>query len=53
MVSASALLADSLPVRGIYLDSDMAELLADCTGSEKQIIKDTAAALKRSLRERR
>ena len=45
------LLADSLPVRGQYLDHDIAELLSDCTPNEKRILRDIIATAKKTLRE--
>lgn len=50
-IGVDDLLADSLPVRESYLDKDIADLLADCNASEKQIIKDIIITTKKSIRE--
>lgn len=49
-IGVDALLCDSLPVTGLYLDKDIASLLADCTKREKQILKDILVVTKQTLR---
>ena len=49
-IGVDDLLADSLPVRSLHLDRDIAELLTDCSPSEKQIIKDIILTTKKTLR---
>ena len=49
-IGVDDLLADSLPVESAHLDTDISELLADCTPKEKQIIKDIVIATKKTLR---
>lgn len=52
-VSIDQLLCDSLPIVDAYLDKDIADLLADCTVSEKKMIKDIIAVTKDTLRRHR
>ena len=47
------LMADSLPVKSIHLDRDIADLLSDCTTGEKQIIKEIIISTKSALRNQR
>lgn len=47
------LVCDSLPIVETYLEKDFADLLADCTLSEKQIIRDIATITKETLRKNR
>ena len=49
-IGVDDLLADSLPVKSIHLDQDIAELLSDCTTSEKQIVKEIIISTKNALR---
>ena len=49
-IGVDDLLADSLPVRSVHLDSDIADLLSDCSPSEKQILKDIIITTKKTLR---
>ena len=49
-IGVDDLLADSLPVKSAHLDSDIAELLEDCTPSEKQIFKEIIITTKKTLR---
>lgn len=52
-ISVDQLLCDSLPVMGAYLDKDIADLLADCSAVEKEIIRDIVSAAKGALRRHR
>lgn len=49
-VSLDQLLCDSLPVAEVYIEKDIADLLSDCSLSEKQIIRDIIAVTKETLR---
>ena len=49
-IGVDDLLADSLPVKSAHLDHDIAELLSDCTPSEKQMLKDIIITTKKTLR---
>lgn len=49
-IGVDDLLADSLPVKSTHLDHDIAELLSDCTPSEKQMLKDIIITTKKTLR---
>lgn len=50
-IGVDELLADSLPVKSAYLDKDIAELLADCSPEEKQMIKEIITVTLKTLRE--
>lgn len=49
-IGVDDLLADSLPMKDIYLDHDIQSLLSDCSEKEKRVIKDMIASLKKSMR---
>lgn len=49
-VSLDQLICDSLPVAETYIEKDIADLLSDCSLSEKQIIKDIITVTKETLR---
>lgn len=49
-IGVDDLLADSLPVKSVHLDRDIAALLFDCTPTEKQILKDIIITTKETLR---
>lgn len=48
--SLDQLVCDSLPVIDSYLEKDIADLLADCSPIEKQILRDIMTAAKETLR---
>ena len=52
-ISLDQLICDSLPVVETYIDKDFADLLSDCSLSEKKIIRDIVRATKETLREHR
>lgn len=52
-VTVDQLLCDSLPVAETYLEKDIADLLADCSIREKQIIHDIISATKETFRKHR
>ena len=45
------MLCDSLPVAENHLDQDIADLFADCSLQEKQILRDIIITTKKTLRE--
>ncbi len=49
-IGVDDLLADSLPAQSVHLDQDIAELLSDCTPSEKRILKDIIITTKKTIR---
>lgn len=52
-ITLDQLVCDNLPVAEIYLDKDIADLLNDCTITEKQIIRDIITVTKDTLRKNR
>ena len=52
-ISLDQLIFDSLPVAGAYIEKDIADLLIDCSLSEKKIIRDIIFTTKKALRENR
>ena len=52
-VTLDQLVCDSLPVIDTYLEKDIADLLADCSTAEKQILRDIVAVTKETLRKHR
>ena len=52
-VTVDQLLCDNLPVVDVYVEKDIAEVLADCDTREKQIIRDVIIATKETLRKHR
>ena len=52
-VSLDQLVCDSLSNAEIYLEQDIADLLADCSATEKKIIRDIIAATKETFRKHR
>lgn len=49
-ITLDQIICDSLPVADIYVDKDIADLLADCSTIEKRIIRDIVAATKETFR---
>ena len=49
-VTLDQLICDSLTVIDTYIEKDIADLIADCTTSEKQILRDIIAVTKESIR---
>lgn len=49
-VTLDQLVCDNLPVAEAYLEKDIADLLADCSYAEKQIIRDIIKTTKDTLR---
>lgn len=52
-ITLDQLVCDNLPVASNYLEQDIAEMLADCSVTEKQIIRDIIAATKETFRKHR
>lgn len=52
-ITLDQLVCDNLPVASSYLEQDIAEMLADCSVTEKQIIRDIIAATKETFRKHR
>ena len=52
-VTLDQLVCDSLPVIDAYIEKDIADLLADCTTTEKQIIRDIISVTKETIRKHR
>lgn len=52
-VTLDQLVCDSLPVAETYLEKDIADLLADCSLTEKRIIRDIIIATKETFRKHR
>ena len=52
-VTLDQLVCDSLPVIDNYIEKDIADLIADCTTTEKQIIRDIIAVTKETIRKHR
>ena len=52
-ITLDQLVCDNLPVAETYLDKDIADLLNDCTITEKQIIRDIITVTKDTLRKNR
>lgn len=52
-VTLDQLVCDSLPVIDTYIEKDIADLLADCTTTEKQILRDIIAVTKETMRKHR
>lgn len=51
-VSLDQLVCDSLPVSTDYLEKDIAELLKDCTTTEKKIVRNIIDVTIKTLREK-
>ena len=49
-ITLDQLVCDSLTVIDTYIEKDIADLLADCSTSEKQIIRDIITATKETIR---
>lgn len=49
-VTLDQLVCDSLPVIDTYIEKDIADLIADCSTSEKQIIRDIISVTKEIIR---
>jgi len=49
-IGVDELLADSLPVADVYLDKDIADILADCTAEEKRTMAEGLSFLKKVIR---
>ncbi len=49
-ITLDQMVCDSLPVAESYLEKDLAELFADCTLTEKQILRDLIFAAKDTIR---
>ena len=52
-VTLDQLVCDSLPVIDTYIEKDIADLIADCTTTEKQILRDIIAVTKETMRKHR
>ena len=52
-ITLDQLVCDNLPVASSYLERDIAEMLADCSVTEKQIIRDIIMATKDTFRRHR
>lgn len=52
-ITLDQLVCDSLPVIDTYIEKDIADLIADCSTKEKQIIRDIIAVTKETLRKHR
>lgn len=52
-VTLDQLVCDSLPVIDSYLEKDIADLIADCSTTEKQILRDIIAVTKETMRKHR
>ena len=52
-ITLDQLVCDSLPVAETYLEKDIADLLSDCSLTEKQVIRDIIIATKDTLRKYR
>ena len=52
-VTLDQLVCDSLPVIDTYIEKDIADLLSDCTTTEKQILRDIIAVTKETMRKHR
>ena len=52
-VTLDQLVCDSLPVIDTYIEKDIADLIADCTTTEKQIFRDIIAVTKETMRKHR
>mgnify|MGYP004511863405 FL=1 len=52
-ISVDQLICDSLPIVDSYLDKDFADLLADCSTTEKRILLDIAKVAKQTIRRNR
>ena len=49
-VTLDQLVCDNLPIADLYVEKDIADLLSDCTLSEKQILRDIILAAKDTFR---
>ena len=52
-VTLDQLVCDSLPVINTYIEKDIADLLSDCTTTEKQILRDIISLTKETMRKHR
>ena len=52
-VTLDQLVCDSLPVIDTYIEKDIADLIADCSTTEKQILRDIIAVTKETMRKHR
>lgn len=52
-ITLDQLVCDSLPIAEVYLDKDIADLLNDCSITEKRIIRDIIAVTKDTIRKNR
>lgn len=52
-ITLDQLVCDNLPVAEVYLDKDIADLLNDCSPSEKRIIRDIITVTKDTIRKNR
>ena len=52
-VTLDQLVCDNLPIADMYLDKDIADLLNDCSKTEKRIIRDIIVATKETIRQNR
>lgn len=52
-ITLDQLVCDSLPVAEAYLEKDIADLLSDCSLTEKQVIRDIIIATKETFRKYR
>ena len=48
-VSLDQLISDSLPIADVYIQKDISDILADCTITEKQIIRDILLTTKETF----